>query len=238
MLLLVDIGNSSVKWLITPADTFKPLQRGILSFDKLHFLEKFKDIPHKFVASVKPSLNPKIKKILINPYFVEMNDCKTLIDVNYKTPQTLGIDRVLNAIGGFTYANSFIVVSFGTATVIDVVVNRTFLGGAIFLGLEKEAECLAQKAELLAEVFPKTKPSLIGKSTSECLSSGVFYNQFFTTIGYLEGIKKHFEVEKVLCTGGYSEIFGPHIRSCVVDRDLLFKGLFEIFKLKKMLRKT
>ena len=238
MLLLVDIGNSSVKWLITHTDTFKPLKRGILSFDEIHVLEKFKDIPHKFVASVKPSLNQKVKKILINPYFVEINDCKILIDIAYKTPQTLGIDRILNAIGGFNYANSFIVVSFGTATVIDLVVNRTFLGGAIFLGLEKEAQCLALKAELLTEVFPKTKPPLIGKSTSECLSSGVFYNQFFTTIGYLEGIKKHFEVEKVLCTGGYSEIFGHYIRSCVVDRDLLFKGLFEIFKLKKLLGKT
>lgn len=229
MLLLVDVGNSSVKWRLTPADDYKPIGGGILTFDRLEELKKFADIPHKAVASVKPSVNPALERILKNPCFVSVEDCKPLIGIDYKTPSTLGIDRLLNAIGGLEYGNTFAVVSFGTATVVDLILEKTFKGGVIFLGVEKHLECLAKKGEKLPEVEPKNNPPLLGQSTAECLQSGVFYSQIFTAKGLLENFKTLYGVGKVILTGGYADFFHPQIGG-IIDKELLFRGLFRVYK--------
>ena len=229
MLLLVDVGNSSVKWRLTPTETYKPTEGGVLTFDHLEELKRFSDIPHKWVASVKPSINPLLEEVLNNPHFVSVEDCKPLIDIDYKTPTTLGIDRLLNAIGGLEYGDTFAVVSFGTATVVDLVLNRTFKGGVIFLGVEKHLECLAKKGEKLPKVEFKQNPPFVGQSTEECIQSGVFYNQLFTVKGFLNRFITSYGIEKIILTGGYADFFHPQIGG-IFDKELLFKGLFKVYK--------
>jgi len=231
MFLLLDVGNTAVKWrLLEDINEYRPLRGGVLTFDRLEELKRFSGIPHKWVSSVKPSVNPKLVEILKNPHFVEVEDCKNLIKVEYKTPHTLGIDRLLNAVGGSFYGDTFAVVSFGTATVVDLIIDRTFKGGVIFLGVEKHLECLSKKGEKLPRVNLTDVPPLVGQSTSECILSGVFYNQIFTVRGYLERFKNLFGVDRVIYTGGYAEFFKPFLGQGILDRELLFKGLWKVMK--------
>lgn len=229
MLLLVDIGNSAVKWIISETDRYQPLRKGILNHDQIEELRKFKDIPYKVVASVKPSLNPKLAEVLKNPIFVKNEDCLRFISSEYETTHTLGVDRLLNAIGGLNYADTFCVVSFGTATVVDLVVEKTFLGGAIFLGMEKHLKCLNIHAEQLPMEKPQIPQRPIGKNTKECLLSGVFYSQLFAVKGFVQTYKELYGVEKVILTGGSSDFFISQFESFVFDKELLFKGLFKVF---------
>ena len=230
MLLLVDVGNSTVKWRLSKIDKYKPIETGVLTFKKLVELKRFAHLPYKLVASVKPSLNKGLKEILKNPIFLNVKACEKIIKVNYKTPETLGVDRILNAIGGLEYGKSFVVVSFGTATVVDLVLNKTFEGGTIFLGFEKHAECLAKKGEQLKEFIPSEKPPLLGKSTQECISSGVFYNQLFTTKGFIKHFRDIYDVKKVICTGGLGKFFKDYLK-CIYDKELIFKGMFKVFEM-------
>jgi len=229
---MVDVGNSSVKWRLSTPEEYQPLKEGVLSFDRLEELRKYSNVPYKVVASVKPSVNPRLEEVLINPYFVSVEDCKPLIGIDYKTPQTLGVDRVLNAIGGLEYTETFAVVSFGTATVVDLVLEKTFQGGAIFLGLEKHLGCLSKNAEQLPFVDFKEKPPFLGKSTNQCIQSGVFYSQVFTVRGFLENFRTTYRVEKVLLTGGLGGIFKDFVPQGIFDKELLFRGLFRIFRFR------
>ena len=229
---MVDVGNSSVKWRLSTPEEYQPLKGGVLSFERLEELRKYSNVPYKVVASVKPSVNPRLEEILINPYFVSVEDCKPLIGIDYETPQTLGVDRVLNAIGGLEYAETFAVVSFGTATVVDLVLEKNFQGGAIFLGLEKHLGCLSNNAEQLPLVDLKTKPALLGKSTNQCIQSGVFYSQIFTVRGFLENFGTTYGVEKVFLTGGLGGIFKDFVPQAIFDKELLFRGLFRIFRFR------
>jgi len=43
----------------------------------------------------------------------------------------LGVDRLFSAFGGLEFADTFLVISLGTTTVVDLVLNRTFKGGSI-----------------------------------------------------------------------------------------------------------
>ena len=231
MFLLLDVGNTAVKWrLLERLGEYRPLKGGVLTFDRLEELKKFSSVPHKWVSSVKPSVNPLLVEILKNPRFVEVENCRALIEVDYKTPRTLGIDRLLNAVGGLEYGDTFAVVSFGTATVVDLVIDRTFKGGAIFLGTEKHLECLSKKGEQLPRVDLKEIPPLLGKSTDECIQSGTFYNQLFTVRGYLERFKELYGVKGFIYTGGYADLFTPFLGQGILDGELLFKGLWKVIK--------
>jgi type III pantothenate kinase len=230
MLLLVDVGNSTVKWVITPLHSYKPLNKGILKPDRLGELKRFKDIPYRVVASVRPSLNPQLEKILEGPIFVTNKDCLQIIGSEYKTPHTLGVDRLLNAIGGLDYSDSFCIVSFGTATVVDAVVDKTFLGGAIFLGIEKHLKCLSSNAEQLPLEKPTIPLKVLGKSTAECLTVGSFYSQIFTVKGLIDEYRELYGIKTFILTGGTSEYFRDFFKGGILDRDLLFKGLFKVFK--------
>jgi len=229
MVLLVDVGNSAVKWVISEIGRYRPLQKGILKHNQIEELRKFKEIPHRVVASVKPSLNPKLAEVLNNPIFVRNEDCLHLISSEYETPHTLGVDRLLNAIGGLHYANSFCVVSFGTATVTDVVIEPTFLGGAIFLGIEKHLDCLYTYAEQLPMEKAQVPRRPIGMNTKECILSGAFYSQVFAVKGLINFYKKLYGIEKVILTGGSAEVFINQFETFFLDKELLFKGLFKVF---------
>ena len=230
MLLLVDVGNSTVKWAITPLHSYKPLKKGVLKPNRLEELRRFKDIPYRVVASVRPSLNPHVESLLKKPIFVKNEDCLQLVGSEYKTPRTLGVDRLLNAIGGLDYSDTFGVISFGTATVVDAVVDKKFLGGAIFLGLEKHLRCLSSNAEQLPLEKPTVPSTPLGRSTAECLNVGSFYSQVFTVKGLTDTYRQLYGIETFILTGGAAEYFKDFFGNYLLDRELLFKGLFKVFK--------
>ncbi len=91
--------------------------------------------------------------------------------------QTVGIDRLL-AIEGAILLGIYtaLIVMLGTATVINVVSNGTFLGGAISPGIDTMYSALAQKAPVIKK-FNLKKGKLIGKTTEEALYSGICYMQ-------------------------------------------------------------
>ncbi|NOZ92055.1 MAG: type III pantothenate kinase [Dictyoglomi bacterium] len=92
-------------------------------------------------------------------------------DVNLST---VGIDRLL-AINGISIPSA-LVVMLGTATVINVVIDKTFIGGAIAPGVEAMHEGLTLKAPGLKKFAPK-QGFIIGKTSEEAIYSGIYYMQ-------------------------------------------------------------
>ena len=73
------------------------------------------------------------------------------IKVQLSTPETTGIDRLLNAVGVTQLwpDETIVVVDAGTATTVDLVTENAFQGGAILPGLELSAQSLRDHTDAL-----------------------------------------------------------------------------------------
>jgi type III pantothenate kinase len=253
MLVLLDLGNSFLKVLITEKNSFKVLDFFTLPISEKNFLEKLREKLEKYKnlpavgVSVKPSYNAVIRTIIPSIQWVSLEDCQKFIKVNYKTPSTLGLDRLVSAIGGiYYYSPSFIKISIGTATVIDIVKDKIFQGGFIFPSFDEEMEILFRKTEIIKNLRAKlasfkrlytmhANSEFIGKSSEECIILGIFYKNLLAIEAFIKKISQAYNIEKVIFTGGKSKIFQPFFKNATFDYFLMFKGLFimakrEIFK--------
>jgi len=227
-LLFLDVGNTKVKYLLTERESFKPIEVGYINFDELTELERFKQYP-VYVSSVKPSYNAVVSDFFKNVRFIKLEDCKRFLKITYKSPG-LGIDRVLSCIGGLEYnVKDFACIIFGTATTVNIVKNKTFISGAIFLGFQKELECLSQKAEQLPLLDLKNlQIEPLGDTTETNILGGVFYKHLFAVEGYIKTIRGKYNIETIFVSGGIAELFAERLKGVIHDPLLIFKGMFKV----------
>ncbi|HTK80790.1 MAG TPA: type III pantothenate kinase [Bacteroidota bacterium] len=131
------------------------------------------------------------------------------IKILYKTPATLGADRICSVVAAFEkYKRAVIVVDAGTATTISVVSEKgEFLGGAIAPGIKTSASALHGKTAQLPDIPLRFPNSVIGNSTIESIQSGIL----FGAISSIEGIVRRTKLEtgkrtKVVLTGGFARL--------------------------------
>ncbi|MBI1348379.1 type III pantothenate kinase [bacterium] len=118
------------------------------------------------------------------PWVVRDRHCLP-ITVDVAHPETVGLDRLLNAVAVNVLrptSQGAIVVDSGTATTVDVVTpDGRFLGGAILPGFALSSRALHHYTALLpelsvSELGPET-PAAIGRETRSALRSGIFWGQ-------------------------------------------------------------
>jgi type III pantothenate kinase len=191
------------------------------------------------VASVVPHLVPVFFEALrgvsdATPLLVSPR-LKLGVKIGYKTPETLGADRLAGASAAYSaYGGPVAVVDFGTATTFSVVdKDGTFLGGAIAPGLLTGYDALTEKAAGVPRVgltFPK---NAIGMSTGEGVQSGVIFGHAAMVHGMLEKFAAELEWElRTVVTGGLAKTLAPHIKVAhEVEPHLTLKGLAAIYRL-------
>lgn len=149
--------------------------------------------------------------------------------IDYKTKETLGIDRVLAAFGAFSLSHSAcVVVDSGSATTIDVIDDSgCFLGGVIAPGLEGIHAGMKVKAPKLPEISTEIPTSFPGKSTKECLQWGM--NVFFVD-GISAAISRSAQVlekAEIFILGGNADLFREKFPSAHFQNHLVFLGMNE-----------
>ncbi|MBY0370030.1 type III pantothenate kinase [bacterium] len=149
--------------------------------------------------------------------------------MNLATPHEVGADRLVNV----AYAIRklplpCIVVDFGTATTFDFISeDLVYQGGAIVPGLWMGAEGLGGKTAKLPVIDLAFPASVIGKSTVECIQSGLLYGYCALIDGMLSRIES--ECGKpchVALTGGLSSLFAGRLEhECQILPDLTLEGI-------------
>lgn len=159
---------------------------------------------------------------------------RTGVPLLYDNPREVGPDRVVNSLAAFTaYGGPAIVVDFGTSTNFDVVSGKgEFLGGALAPGIEISVDALAVRAARLFKVELVEPRSVIGKTTSEALQSGLLYG----FAGQVDGLVRRIVAELgeqpvTIATGGLSHLmFGVCETLDHHDPDLTLTGLRLVFE--------
>jgi type III pantothenate kinase len=154
---------------------------------------------------------------------------RTGITIRYDDPREVGPDRIANAVAvAARYGAPSIVVDFGTSTNFDAVsAAGEYVGGVLAPGIEISMEALFARAARLTKVDFVEPPTVIGKTTTHALQSGLVYGFAGQVDGIVERIRGELGAEaRVIATGGLAELIAPHTRTIEkVDPWLTLEGL-------------
>lgn len=169
------------------------------------------------------------------------HDSHTGIHLDVDFPETLGQDRIANAIAAHHFfPQNLLVIDSGTATTLDLVTQEgIFTGGVICPGIQMLAQALSQQTAQLPLVSVEEPSEWIGKNTRECLQFGVFYGYF----GMIESMvariclnarRQNTPIEVVIATGGRCKLLVEQVSSIQqIQPDLTLQGLRLFYDLQK-----
>jgi type III pantothenate kinase len=130
------------------------------------------------LSSVVPRLNSVIAGLVEaltgKPPLVLGSAIDLGIAIDYPKPETIGADRLANAVGAVRrYGAPVIVADFGTALTFDVVqAGGVYTGGVILPGLPFMTDYLAYRTALLPRIELVSTVGGIGRSTREAMEIG------------------------------------------------------------------
>lgn len=155
------------------------------------------------------------------------------VAIHYKTPATLGPDRLAAAVGGqYLFPGlPVLTIDAGTCIKYDLVTEGAYLGGIIAPGINMQAMAMHTFTGKLPLVQPDPKalPDLTGEDTRSAMLSGIIN----TTLAAMEGIitryLESFPGLRVVLTGGHWQYFDKRLKySIFAHPNLVGVGLNEI----------
>lgn len=146
-------------------------------------------------------------------------------------PGLLGTDRMLAAVAGASlFGKPVVIVDIGSAVTIDLVDgDGVFRGGQILAGGGLRAKALAAFTSLLPEIeVPQSPPPLIGTSTVECLSSGIYHGMRAEIQGLVSQIQGEINAKTAaVLTGQGSRLFQGNLpQGWQIEEWLVLKGIY------------
>lgn len=227
--LVVDVGNSRTKFAICErnGDAVPSVERfhacdNSTATDIVSTLQRFvgdSRVTAGVVAGSGVGLRRQFTELwpveLPSPIIVDRYD-QIPVDVSLETPGSVGIDRLLNALGAkmlYPESRSIVIVDSGTATTIDLVREGAFLGGAILPGLRLAAISLHDYTAALPVVDSGKltyETSIVpGKNTETAIGSGIFLAQLGAIKEIVARYEAKGEVATLVFTGGAAKRLVP-----------------------------
>ena len=243
MHLLLDFGNTRLKWAITSgdlSDECRLSQKGAVSYEAaaisawVQALQSASIVETWFASVVGAELEEKVFMQLSGcapvPKRFQVTARASALQNFYATPQTLGVDRWAAAIGAWGLLKQpCLVVCAGTATTIDLIEASQngevgYRGGLIVPGLDLMVQSLHQRtARLPAAQGSYCAPPAVADNTDDAIISGAMD----ATCGAIERMSRRLSEDAPwLLTGGNAErlqaVLGARAR---VAEDLVLEGL-------------
>ena len=167
------------------------------------------EITDVILSSVVPPVVPiwerVSSKLFGRPPQIVGPGMRTGMPVRYENPHEVGADRIVNAVAAYElYGGPIIAVDFGTATTFDRISGRgEYLGGVICPGIHISMEALFERASKLHRVEIARPKSVIGRTTTGALQSGLLYGYAGMVDSMSERIRRELGSEaKVVAPGG------------------------------------
>ncbi|WP_423708497.1 type III pantothenate kinase [Undibacterium sp. WLX3042] len=232
MLLLIDAGNTRIKWgvpqLATALTNALPDWQQVDSVTHAEIAtlgERWKQYPVTRVLisnvageAVKAQLSDILARIFpaLQPYWLTSQAQLAGLKNQYRQPQRLGCDRFASAIAAhYLYPQqNLIVATCGTATTVDAVsADGVFTGGMILPGLKLMAESLARNTAQLPQVAESIGVNqLFADNTDQAIVSGCIHAQTGAiTLAYQAFAAEQKTAVTCLISGGAAPYLLPHL---------------------------
>jgi type III pantothenate kinase len=226
VLLVIDVGNTNVSlgvfdyrdgkgrlsqhWRVSTHQE-QTSDELVISLSALFSSEgrRTDEITNVMLSSVVPPVVPiwerVSSKLFGAPPQIVGPGIRTGMPVRYENPHEVGADRIVNAVAAYElYGGPIIVVDFGTATTFDCITDRgEYLGGVICPGIHISMEALFERASKLHRVEIARPKSVIGRTTTGALQSGLLYGYAGLVDSMIDRIREELGAEaRVIATGG------------------------------------
>ena len=239
MKLIIDYGNTFVKVALFQKGSLNKIKsfRSLLVEDLDQFLKDFENKNDStrqiknVILSTVVNYPESIKTWLIQKYnLLELNSYTTLpVKIIYKTPETLGNDRIALAVAGSQLCpdKDVLIIDAGTCITYDYVSkNKEYFGGGISPGINMRFSALNTFTDKLPLVKPTDHPELIGNSTTGSILSGVMNGVFSEIDGIIDKYKINFPEIEIILTGGDIIYFDKKLKNNIfANSNLVLKGL-------------
>ncbi|MBI3136113.1 MAG: type III pantothenate kinase [Bacteroidetes bacterium] len=236
MNLVIDQGNTAVK--LGLFDQNQLVQKAIFLNDELGFAQLWLQskvlepvhvmvcsvVAHEFELSAVPALS-----------FFRLDSSLALpIKNKYRTPETLGKDRLSNAVGAWKQnpSKNSLVVDLGTCIKYDLVsAEGSYLGGAISPGLEMRFKALHEFTDKLPLLETSTPADDYGTDTTSSIAAGVKQGMIHEINGFIERYSLQLDDLTIFMTGGDLKYFDKAFKNRIFALpDLTLIGLNEILQ--------
>lgn len=152
------------------------------------------------------------------------------VGIQYPRPETIGPDRLANAVAARHYLGApALVVDFGTAVTFDVVdCHGDYVGGVIAPGLAAMTDYLHEKTALLPRVKIHDVSHAIGKNTKEAMCIGAVHGYRGLIRELITELKQELGADQlpVAATGGYAKLIARRLPEITqVAPNLTLEGL-------------
>ncbi len=232
--LTIDIGNTFTKVIVFEKDTilFRKVSKSLTLSTVTQLLRRYK-VTRSIICSVKRTPAPVKKYLQKHSKFIELMGTSSVpIKISYKTPETLGADRLAGIIGASKIfpGKNVLVIDLGTCIKYDFLTDRNlYLGGSISPGLKMRFKSLHEYTGRLPLVEAAAQKGFVGRNTQESILSGVQTGIIGELEGFIARYKKEYGTIKVIMTGGDASRFAEQLKLRIFAApDLVSIGLNEI----------
>jgi len=240
MLLLIDAGNTRIKWATwdsgrKPGDWNDVQSVSHADVDMLASHWKNKNISQCLISNVAGTeillkLTEQITASNIPASQIQVLQAQAQlagIKNHYRNPQQLGTDRFASLIAAhYLFPDEqLVVVTCGTATTVDAIdAEGNFNGGMILPGLGTMAQSLAVNTARLPEVSHVNFKAVFADNTQDAIISGCINAQIGAVMRALEHL--HHPEARCIFSGGAAQYIVPYMpRACQQIENLVLIGL-------------
>ena len=217
MLLLIDAGNTRIKWAL--AEPGAPLgawvDAGAVAHAELNHLPacwQGRQVTRAVVANVAgPKLRDQLQLMLPTTtidWFASLTQLDGMRN-GYRNPGQLGCDRFAAALGARALApgKALVVATCGTATTIDAIsADGRFLGGMILPGLGLMTAALAKSTAQLPHIAPgRALYAGFADNTDDAILAGCLSAQ----AGAIERACAQLQAHECIVSGGAAPYIAP-----------------------------
>ena len=231
MLLLVDAGNSRIKWALADGGSRSRLGQwrgsGSVAREQASQLQPIWNtlgiervlLSNVAGAAVRTTLEQVLQAVApgVVPQWIASQPQLAGVKNGYRQPLQLGSDRFVSAIGAHALCpdQALLVVTCGTATTIDAITaDGVFHGGLILPGLSLMAASLARNTAQLPQVVQQDQTlPLFADNTEEAIISGCMAAQTGAIEHAFADFSRRYAHGALLClvSGGAGASVGRHL---------------------------
>lgn len=233
--LVVDVGNTSVKAALFENNGIHKVIRVKNAFDDLRSeLEKY-GIERMIVSSTRDN----VQEVSVYwkddfPVVALDHNLPLPIEIAYKTPETLGKDRVAACVGArfLQPEGPLLSIDIGTCITFDLLTaDNEYLGGSISPGVELRYRAMHEFTAALPLVDDREVNHPFGYDTTTSLSTGVILGIADEIEGRIGRYEDMFPGLKTILTGGDARYFVNHVKKKIfANQNLVLIGLHKILK--------
>jgi type III pantothenate kinase len=218
MNMVIDSGNTSLKAAIFEKDQLKELFQGI-DINGLDSMIENYSVKRAIISSVNRNAKDIAEKINLKNTFILDQNTKLPFKNLYKTPATLGTDRLAAVAGAITKfpVRPCLAIDAGTCITLDFIdQDLNYRGGSISPGIELRFKAMHNfTARLPLVERNKGALSLIGANTEESMQSGVINGIVSEIDGMIKEYRRLFPELQVIICGGDAPFFETKLKESI-----------------------